>query len=76
MSNLYRQDTADFVHAEGILYRKSAISGAAEAVEEGAAAEGFAKVACQGSDVCAFGAVHEDFSLGKSGRKFSDVYPG
>ena len=39
---LYRQNTADFVHVEGILYRKAGIAGAAEAVEEGAAAEGFA----------------------------------
>ena len=43
---------------EGVLDGDAAVAGAAEAAEEGAAAQGFAQVARQGTYVRAFRAVH------------------
>ena len=54
------EEGGDVVEGEGFLDGDAAVAGAAEAAEEGAAAQGFAQVARQGPDVGPLGAVHPD----------------
>ena len=42
-------------------------------MKEGAAAEGFAEVACKGADVSAFAAVYQDLRLRQPLRHFCNV---
>lgn len=61
------------VNAKGIFDAESSVSGAAQGMQEGSAAQRFAEVAGKGADIGALAAVYENLCLGQACRHARDV---